>query len=342
MFKLRPAPVASVTAARSIAMVSLAFALVSPPFAGHAAQAARIARIGFLSPGSPSDPGMQRRFGALRQGLRDLGYVQGRNLAVESRWAEGRYDRLPGLAAELVGLKVDVIVTHTPPAIQAAKQATATIPIVMAGVIDPLATGFVTSLAHPGGNITGLSVMAPELVGKQLEILKEVAPQVAKVALLGNPDNTGTAPQLRLAQEAARALGVRLLPLEARGPNEIDNAFAAMAREQAGALIVLLDGMLIGERARIAELSARQRLPAMYGILDHAEAGGLIAYGPSVFDRFQRAASFVDKILKGTKPGDLPVEQPTKFELVVNLRAAKALGLTIPPSILARADRTIE
>jgi putative ABC transport system substrate-binding protein len=209
-------------------------------------------------------------------------------------------------------------------------------------VIDPLATGFVTSLARPGGNITGLSVMAPELVGKQLEILKEVVPQVSRVALLGNPANTGTAPQLRHAQDAARALGIRLQPLEARGPSEIDSAFAAMTSEQAGALIVLLDGMLIGERAHIADLAARHRLPALYGITDHAEAGGLIAYGPSVFDRFRRAASFVDKILKGTKPGDLPVEQPTKFELVVNVRTANALGLTIPPSVLARVDRVIQ
>jgi putative tryptophan/tyrosine transport system substrate-binding protein len=312
------------------------------PRAPEAHQAARIARIGFLSPGSPSDPGMSHRLGALQQGLRDLGYLEGQNVAIESRWAEGKYDQLPGFAAELVRLKVDVIVTHGPPAIQAAKQATTTIPIVMAGVIDPLSTGFVTNLAHPGGNITGLSVMAPELVGKQLEILKEVIPNVSRVALLGNPANTGTAPQLRHAQDAARTLGVRLQPLEARGPSEIDRAFVDMTRDQAGALIVLLDVMLIGERTKIADLAARRRLPAVYGIIDHAEAGGLMAYGPSVFDRFRRAATYVDKILKGVKPADLPVEQPTKFELVINLKTAKALGLTIPQSLLGRADQVIQ
>jgi putative ABC transport system substrate-binding protein len=285
---------------------------------------------------------MSRRHGAFREGLRELGYVEGQNIVIESRWAEGNYDRLPGLAAELVSLKVDVIVTYAPPAIQAAKQATGAIPIVMAVVIEPVATGFVASLARPGGNITGLSLMAPELVGKQLEILKEVVPKVSRVALLGNPANAGTAPQVRHAQDAAQAFGVRLQTLEVRGPSEIDSAFGAMTRERAGAVIVLVDAMLVDHRTQIADLATKRRLPAVYGITDHAEAGGLMAYGANVNDRFRRAAYYVDRILKGAKPADLPVEQPTKFELIINLKAAKQIGLTIPPNVLARADRVIK
>jgi putative ABC transport system substrate-binding protein len=319
--------------------MAFAFALVSEPLSAEAQQPAKVSRIGFLSPRSASDAG---RLAAFRQGLRELGYVEGQNIAIESRWAEGEYDRLPGLAAELVRLKVDVIVTYAAPAIQAAKRATGTIPIVMAGAIDPVASGLVTSVARPGGNITGLSLMAPDLVGKQLAILKEVVPTVSRVALLGNPANTGNAPQLRHAQDAARVLGMRLQFLEARGPGEIDGAFTAMTRARAGAVIVLVDGMLADHRARIADLAVKSRLPAIYGLSDYPEAGGLMAYGPSVLDRFRRAATYVDKLLKGAKPADLPVEQPTKFELTVNLRAAGALGLTIPSSVLARADHVIQ
>jgi putative ABC transport system substrate-binding protein len=318
---------------------TLAAGVLAVPLDAGAQQPGKVYRIGFLSPRSPSDVG---RLAAFRQSLRELGYVEGQNIVIESRWAEGEYDRLPGLAAELVRLKVDVIVTYAAPAIQAAKRATGTIPIVMAGAIDPVASGLVTSVARPGGNITGLSLMAPDLVGKQLAILKEVVPTVSRVALLGNPANTGNAPQLRHAQETARTLGMRLQSLEARGPNEIESAFAAITRERAGALIVLVDGMLADHRARIADLAAKSRLPAVYGLSDYPEAGGLMAYGPSVLDRFRRAATYVDKILKGAKPGDLPVEQPTKFELVINLKTAKALGLTIPQSLLQRADQVIE
>jgi putative ABC transport system substrate-binding protein len=225
--------------------------------------------------------------------------VQGQNVSIESRWAEGKYDRLPGLAAELVRLKVDLIVTYAPPAIQAAKQATGTIPIVMAGVIDPVATGFVASLARPGGNITGLSLMAPELVAKQLEILKEVVPKGTRVAVLGNPANAGTAPQLRHAQDAARALKLQLQPLEARGPNEIDSAFAAMTKEGAGAVVVLVDAMFVDQRTRITDFAARRRLPSVYGLIDFAEAGGLIFYGANDAERFRHAAYLVDRILKG-------------------------------------------
>jgi len=318
---------------------TLASGLLAAPLAGEAQPAEKMYRIAFLSPTSPSDAG---RLAAFREGLRELSYVEGQNIAIESRWAEGNYDRLPGLAAELVRFKVDIIVTYGTPASQAAKRATGTIPIVMAGAIDPVASGLVTIVARPGGNLTGLSLMAPELVGKQLEILKDVVPKVSRVALLGNPANPGNAPQVRHAQDAARALGLRLQPLEARGPSDIDSAFAAITSEQAGAVIVLVDSMLLDHRTRIADLAARRRLPAVYGLSDHVEAGGLMAYGPNRLDIFRRAATYVDKILKGAKPGDLPVEQPTKFALVINLKTAKALGLTIPPSLLQRADQVIE
>jgi putative ABC transport system substrate-binding protein len=270
-----------------------------------------------------------------------LGYVEGQNIAIEARWAEGTYERLPGFAAEFVRLKVDAIVAYGA-AIQAAQQATGTIPIVMAVVIDPVGAGFVASLARPGGNITGLSSMAPDMVGKQLELLKEVVPKVSRVAFLGNPANRGNAAQMRQAQDTARGLSVQVQPLEARSPNEIDRAFAAITAERAGAVIVFADAVLLDHRGRIAELAARRRLPMVSVMVENVEAGGLMAYGPSIAERFRRAATYVAKILKGAKPADLPVEQPTKFELVVNLKTAKALGLTIPPSVLARADQIIE
>jgi len=330
------------TAVIAALRVLLPVAVLLVPLAAEAQHAATIPRIGLLFPTSLSDPRTPRFLEAFRQGLRELGYAEGQNIAIESRFAEGKWDQLPSLAAELVRLKVEVIVTYTTPATQAAKQATGTIPIVVAAVIDPVAAGLVASLAHPGGNITGLSQMVPELVGKQLEILKEVAPKISRVALLGNPANTGNAPQVRHAQDTARALGVRLQPLEARGPTDIDSAFAVMTSEQAGAVIVLVDAMLLDHRTRIADVAARRRLPAVYGLSDHAEAGGLMAYGPNRLDMFRRAATYVDKILKGAKPGDLPVEQATKFALIINLKAAKALRLTIPPSLLQRADQVIE
>ena len=309
-------------------------------FSAHAQQAGKVPRIGYLGVTSPSDrPPLLDTF---RQGLRELGWIEGQNIVIDYRFAEGRLDRLPDLAAELVRLKVDVIVTYTTPATQAAKQATGTIPIVVAAIIDPVAAGLVASLGHPGGNITGLSQMVPELVGKQLEILKEVAPKISRVALLGNPANAGNAPQVRHAQTAAQALGMRLQFLEARGLSEIESAFAAMTTERAGAVIILIDSTLIDHRTRIADLAARRRLPMVSGTIETAEAGGLMAYGPSVRDMFRRAAAHVDKILKGAKPADLPIEQPTKFDLVINLRTARALGLTIPRSVLLRADRIIE
>jgi len=326
----------------ALLIVLLAVAVLVVPLPGEAQQAASLPRIGFLAAASLSDPRVPRYVQAFRQGLRELGYVEGQNIAIEFRWAEGQYDRLPGLAAELVRLKVNVIVAGGPPAIQAAKQATETIPIVMAAVADPVATGFVASLARPGGNITGLSMMLPELVGKQLELLKEILPKVSRVAFLGNPANPAYAPLVRHAQDTARALGVRLQPLEARDPSEIDSAFAAITTERAGAVIVLGDTVLLDHRTRIADHAVRRRLPTVFGVSEYAEAGGLLAYGPSLSDGYRRAATYVDKILKGAKAADLPVEQPATFELVINLKAAKALGLTIPQAVLQRADRVIQ
>jgi putative ABC transport system substrate-binding protein len=330
------------TAVVTALLVLLPVAVLLAPHAGEAQHAATILRIGFLSPSSLSDSRTARFLQAFRQGLRELGYAEGQNIAIESRFAEGKWNQLPGLAAELVRVKVDVIVTYTTPATQAAKQATGTIPIVVAAVIDPVAAGLVASLAHPGGNVTGLSQMVPELVGKQLEVLKEVAPKISRVALLSNPANSAHALAIRDMKVAARSLGVQLQLLEARGPSEIGSAFAAMTTERAGAVIVLVDSMLIDHRTRIADLAARRRLPTVSATIETAEAGGLIAYGPSVRDMFRRAAAYVDKILKGAKPADLPIEQPTKFELVINLRTARALGLTIPQSVLLRADQVIQ
>ena len=302
----------------------------------------KASRVGYLSAGSEADQGRQRRFEAFRQALRELGYVDGQSIAFEFGWAEGQYDRLATLAAGLVRSKVDVIVAVGGAATRAAQQATGTIPIVMVAVNDPLGSRLVASLARPGANVTGTSLMAPDLVGKQFEVLKEIVPKASRVALLRNPGNPASEPQLREAEAAARTLGMRLQTLEARGPEEIDRAFAAMTRERVSALVVLTDAIFTNQRRQIAELAAQRRLPAVYGHIEHAEAGGLLAFSANLLDLERRAAIYVDKILKGAKAGDLPVEQPTKLELVVNLRAAKTIGLTIPPSVLRRADHVIE
>ena len=323
----------------------LVLLLLAVPLGTAAAQSVekeRVPRVGYINPGSSSDPVRLRRLEALRQGLRELGYVEGRNIALEPRWAEGKYDRYPALAADLVRLKVHIIVAVGGRATQVAQQATRTIPIVMSLVTDPLESGLVTSLARPGGNVTGTSIMAPDLVGKQFELLKQAVPEVSRVALLWNPANPGSAPQLREAEAAARAVGVRLQALEARVPQEIDSAFAAMTKERAGALVVLADAILYNQRKQIAELAAKSRLPSVSVLREYAEAGGLIVYSADFLDLERRAAYFVDKILRGAKPADLPVEQPTKFDLIINLKTAKAIGLTIPPSLLLRADQIIE
>jgi putative tryptophan/tyrosine transport system substrate-binding protein len=326
--------------------VILAVSLFLVPLSPGAQQTGKLFRIGLLSPASPSDANgkpsdLAVLFTAFQESLRELGYVEGQNIKVESRWAEGNYDRLPDLAADLVSLRVDVIVTYGTPASQAAKRATGTIPIVMAAIIDPVASRLVASLARPGGNVTGQSMMSPDLAEKQLEILKEAVPKISRVAVLHNPANPGNAPQVRHAQDAARTLGVRLQILGARGPGEIDSAFVAMINEQAGGMIVLVDAVLQNNRTRVTNLAARHRLPAVYGLGEYAEVGGLLAYGPNRLDMFRHAATYVDQVLKGAKPGDLPIEQPKKFALIINLKTAKALGLTIPQSLLVRADEII-
>ena len=274
--------------------------------------------------------------------MRQLGYVEGRNLVIEYRWADGKYDRLSSLAADLVRLHVEVIVTVGDPAIQVAKQSTTTIPIVMASVGDPVGRGFVESLARPGGNVTGVSNFAVVLSGKWLEILREAVPHLAHVAILRNSANP-THPLFWMeADQAAKALGLKLKSLEVRTPEDIDAAFASMLQEHVGAFITLPDPLLTGQRVRIAGLAAKAHLPGIAAFHENAEAGLLTAYGPNLAANRRRAAVFVDKILKGAKPGDLPIEQPTKFELVINLKTAKALGLTIPQSLLQRADQVIE
>ena len=319
---------------------TLAGSLLAVPLAAEAQAPAKVPRIGFLSARPPTDnPYFIESF---RQGLRELGYVEGQNIAIEYRFAEGRPERLLALAAELVLLKVDVIVTGGPPAPEAAKQATGTIPIVFAVAADPVAAGLVASLARPGGNVTGLASISGEVVGKELELLKDAAPKVSRVAVLQNPSNDSHPHTLREVEGAARILGLQLHIVRARTPNEIEAAFTAMRSQRAGGVLVLRDPLFLTQRTKIAALAAKSRLPAVYGFREEAEAGGLMAYGASVPLMYRRAATYVDKILKGAKPADLPVEQPTKFELVINLKTAKALGLTIPPSLLQRADEVIQ
>jgi putative tryptophan/tyrosine transport system substrate-binding protein len=316
--------------------------VVAMPHAG-AAQQGTVPRVGWLSLFPGSDPQVHRSVDVFRQALRDLGHVEGQSFAIEYRWAEGKSERLLDLATELVRLKVAVIVASggVPPA-QAAQRATKAIPIIFTGPADPVAAGLVASLARPGGNITGPTLISDQLMGKGLELLREVVPNVTRVAVLWNPTNPGNTHQLRGAEAAAAASGVRLLPVEARAPAEIDRAFVAMARERAGALLALLDVIFYDQRERITALAAKNRLPAVYPYSVFAEAGGLVSYGASRFDLYRQTAAYVDKILKGAKPANLPVEQPTTFELMINLKTAKALGLRIPPSLLARADQIIE
>jgi ABC-type uncharacterized transport system substrate-binding protein len=314
--------------------------ILAAPLVTEGQEAARVARIGMLA--DATSPHLREAF---RQGLRELGYIEGRNLVIEYRDAEGKPEQLPALAAELVALKVDVIVAGNTLQTLAAKQASRTIPIVFSFALDPVTDGLVTSLARPGGNVTGLSFLAPELVGKRLELLKLAVPRVSRVAVLWQPGAQAKRTEQGLQTEArvaARALGVPLQFVEARGPDDFDRAFSDMTRARADALTVLGSAMLFNQRRRLVDLAAKNRLPAAYGLREYVDAGGLMAYGPNGPDMFRRAAIYVDKILKGATPGDLPVEQPTKFELVISLKTAKALGLTIPPSVLGRADQVIE
>ena len=321
-------------------VVTLTLSLLVAPLTAEAQQATKVHRIGRLSPGSPTEPNPNLE--AFRQGLRELGYVEGQDLVIEQRYAEGSEERLHDLAAELVRLKVDVIVAGGSPAIRAAQHATRTIPIVMAAPPDAVAAGFVASLANPGGNITGLSWLGAVLPGKRLEILKETVPQSARIAVLANPAYEAYGTWMNNLTVAAQELGLQLHVLELHSADELDSAFAAMTREGADALLVLTDpARMYSLRGRIADLAAESRLPAMYDWREYVAAGGLMSYGPSLPDIHRRAATYVDKILKGAKPADLPVEQPMKFDLVINLKTAKALGLTIPPSMLFQADEVI-
>ena len=317
-------------------------AIASPMGARAQQQAGKVPRIGYLGVTSASDrPAL---LDAFRQRLRELGWLEGQNIGIDYRFAEDRVDRLPDLAAELVRLKADLIVASAGTQVAtAAKNATETIPIVMIYVRDPVGTGLIASLARPGGNVTGVSGSAGlEMFAKQLELLEETVPKIRRVAILSNPANAYHQLAIREVNVAARSLGVQLQLLEARGPNEFDGAFAAMAKERVGALVVLSDAIFSSHRARLADLAARSRLPAAYGVREYVEAGGLMSYGPSLLDSHRRAATYVDKILKGAKPAELPVEQPTKYELVINLKTAKALGLTIPQTLLLRADQVIQ
>ncbi len=321
-----------------IALCAMLFTLSLP---AQAQQPARIHRIGILSPVSGSV--FSARVEAFRQRLRELGYVEGKNIVIEYRYAEGKSERLPDLVAELVRLKVDIIVTIGPGATLAAKKASGTIPIVFAGASDPVGTGLVSSLAQPGGNITGLSLMAPDLDGKRLELLKEAFPKVARVAFLwgGSGGSRGNLP-LTDMEAAAKALGLKLLSLEVRSLDDFEGAFARAKKERAQALITTTGGLINTQLRRVLDFAAKNRLPAIYHYSEFVEAGGLMSYGPDNTDLWRHAADFVDKILKGAKPADLPVEQPKKFEFVVNLKAAKQIGVTIPPSVVARADRVIK
>ena len=310
--------------------------------AANAQSPERVYRIGVLGPGSAS--GDRRPFEAFRDGLRELGWIEGQNIAIERRSAEGQLDRLPDLAAELVRLKVDVIAAATALAVAAARRATRTIPIVMLTVTDPVGRGFVTSLSRPGGNVTGVTYgVGTDTFGKGLELLREAVPRIRRVAVLSNPDGPTQSLIVTSIRSTARSLGLQLQLVDARGPDQFDAAFAAMAKEDAEALLVVTDPtyLLPGAAARLADLAIKSRLPSMHSQRPPVEAGGLMSYGPSIVVLFRRAAVHVDKILKGARPADLPVEQPTTFELVINLRTAKALGLTIPPAVLARADEII-
>ena len=300
-------------------------------------QRPKVTRIGLLESASSYTIGRE----ALIAGLRELGYVEGKNFLIESRWAESKYERLPGLAAELVQMKVDVIVAATPPAIQAAQRATTTIPIVMVRTADPVGQRFVASLARPGRNITGLSNINVDVSSKYLELLRAAVPKLSRVTVLMNPGNPGHPDYLKRIQATEKANGVKTSPAQASTASQIEAAFGTMTRERAGALIVLPDAFFFAQARQLVELAAQQRLPTMFGTREPVESGGLMSYGQNIAEQYYRAATYVDKILKGEKPGDIPVEQPTKFELVINMKTAKALGLTMQ-DLLFRADRVIE
>ncbi len=314
--------------------------ILGAPLWAEAQQAAKIPRIGILSPFDRSSAA--REVEAFRRGLRELGYAEGSNIAIEYRFAEGKFDRLPDLATELVHLNVAVIVTSGTLGVQAARSTTTTIPIVMAAVGDPVGSGFVASLAHPGGNVTGLSLLDTELSAKRLELLREAVPGLARMGVLWSPANPGMTLQFNMVQDTAQPLGLQIQNLQVRDPSAFEGAFQAASNKRVGALLVFAQPFTLRHRTQIVDLAGKSRLPAIYTSRSFVDAGGLMAYGASPPDLYRRAATYVDKILKGAKPADLPVEQPTRFELVINMKTAKALGLTIPPSVLIRADELIQ
>ena len=320
--------------------VGLTLALLLAPLASDAQQTGTVYRIGFL--GNSTAALEANLVGPFREGLRDLGYDEGRNVLIEYRWAEGKYERFPALIAELIALKVDVIVTAGTPATLAVKKATTSVPLVMVAVGDPVGTGIVASLNRPGGNITGLTSISPELEGKRLELLREVVPKLSRVAVLWNPVSPFQVIAEKEVRAAAQVLRMNVLSLGVRTPEELKDALAAIARERPGALLVLADRLFLHNRARIMEFAAQNRLPGVHAYRELVEAGGLMSYGPSYAGMHKRAATYVDKILRGASPADLPVERPATFELVVNLKAAKALGLTMPQSVLLRATEVIQ
>jgi ABC-type uncharacterized transport system substrate-binding protein len=318
------------------ALCAMLFALCS--FA-DAQQAKKVFRIGFL--GNSTATLEANLVGPFREGLRDLGYTEGRDILIEYRWAEGKYERFPALIAELLAMKLDVIVTAGTPATQAYQRARTSIPLVMVAVGDPVGTGIVASLNRPGGNITGLTSISPELEGKRIELLSEMIPKLSHIAVMWNPRNAYHEIEKKEAQAAATAMRIKVLYLGVQAEDQLKDAFATILKERPEALLVLADRVFLHNRARIMDFAVQHHLPGIYAYLELVEAGGLMSYGPSYAEMHRRAATYVDKILKGAKPADLPVERPTKFELVINLKAAKKIGLTIPPNVLARADRVI-
>jgi putative tryptophan/tyrosine transport system substrate-binding protein len=328
---------------KSMKTIILLSAVVTMLFASihlaAAQQSKKVSRIGYVAAGSPATAGHHAQ--AFVQGLRELGYVDGQNILIEYRWAEGKLENLPAFVADLVHLKVDVIVSSATPAIRFAKEQTNAIPIVMAGVTDPVGAGFVASLARPGGNITGLTHLSPDLTGKRLELLKEVVPRLLRVAVLWNPNHPGQPLAYKESVVVAQALKVTLISMESRNREEIERVLSGMGKKRPQALFELPDPLIFFNRELITQFAAKYRLPAMYSFREYVDAGGLMSYGTSFPDLFHRAATYVDKILKGATPADLPVEQPRKFELVINLKTAKQINLTIPPNVLVRADKVI-
>jgi putative ABC transport system substrate-binding protein len=310
------------------------------PVRARAQHGGKIPRVGFM--GNSTAALEANLIGPFREGLREHGYEEGRNIEIVFGWAEGKYERFPALIAEFIAANVDVIVTAGTPATLAVKKATSTVPLVMIAVGDPVGTGIVPSLARPGGNITGLSSIAPDLEGKRLELLREVVPHLARVAFFLNPANAFHTVSIRQALAAAQALNIKLQPHEVRKPEDLDAAFTSIVKEKPDGLLILADRIFLHNRQRMMDFATQQRLPSVNAYQELVEAGGLLSYGPSYEEMHRRAAGYVDKILKGTKPGDLPVEQPTKFTLIINLKAARALGLDVPPTLLARADEVIE